>query len=49
MKMLSSKPRKVAFYERNIHMYVDYLVDVGALEIIIKNGVEYFLKTGIRA
>lgn len=48
MKMLSSKPRKVAFYERNIHMYVDYLVDIGALEVIIRNGVEYYLKTDKR-
>lgn len=48
MKMLSSKPRKVAFYERNVHIYVDYLVDVGALEIVIKNGVEFYRKTGKR-
>lgn len=48
MKMLSTKPRKVAFYERNIHIYVDYLVDTGALKVIVKSGVEYYLKTGVR-
>ena len=49
MKMLSSKPRKAAFYERNIHIYVDYLVDCGALEVVVRDGVEYYVKTGKRA
>ena len=48
MKMLSSKPRKAAFYERNIHIYVDYLVDCGALEVVVRDGVEYYVKTGKR-
>ena len=49
MKMLSSKPKKAAFYERNIHIYVDYLVDCGALEVVVRDGVEYYVKTGKRA
>lgn len=41
-KLLTSRPSRAAFFERNLRTYVDFLRDRGALEIFAESGVNYY-------
>lgn len=44
--LLTRRPRRALYYERNIRLFVEYLMDRGALEMGVEDGVAYYAPAG---
>ena len=44
-QLLTTHVEKAALYARNIDAMAEYLVDVGRMDIVIREGVRYFVRT----
>ena len=43
--LLTHRPRRALYYERNIRLFVEYLMDRGELEMGVEDGVAYYAPT----
>ena len=43
-QLLTTHIEKAALYARNVDAMVEYLVDVGRMDIVIREGVRYFVR-----
>lgn len=41
-QLLSKRPHRTLRFERNVRFFVEYLLDVGQLEMVCQNGVTYY-------
>lgn len=44
-RLLTTHVEKAALYNRNIHAMAEYLVDMGRMDIVVREGLRYFVRT----